>query len=81
MAMLLTALSYAQPGPLVPRGRLGAHLRLARALHPHVGFLAGAIALDYVMIPVVNFMIARHLRIARSCRARAGVGLGWRPRS
>lgn len=58
MAMLLTALSYASLARWFPDAG-SVHTYASRALHPAVGFLAGwAIALDYVMIPVVNFMIA-----------------------
>ena len=58
MAMLLTALSYASLAGWYPEAG-SVHTYAAKALHAHVGFLAGwAIALDYVMIPVVNFIIA-----------------------
>ncbi|HUU35621.1 MAG TPA: APC family permease [Vicinamibacterales bacterium] len=58
MAMLLTALSYANLARWFPEAG-SVHTYASRVLHPHVGFLAGwAIALDYVMIPVVNVMIA-----------------------
>lgn len=57
-AMLLTALSYAHLARWFPEAG-SVHTYASKALHAHVGFLAGwAIALDYVMIPVVNFMIA-----------------------
>ena len=57
------------------------HTYAARALHPSVGFLAGwAIALDYVMIPVVNFMIAGIFG-SSLVPARAGVGVDDRPGS
>lgn len=57
-AMLLTAFSYAHLARWFPNAG-SVHTYASRALHPHVGFLAGwAIALDYVMIPVVNVMIA-----------------------
>ena len=58
MAMLLTALSYASLARWFPEAG-SVHTYASRVLHPHVGFLAGwAIALDYVMIPVINVMIA-----------------------
>lgn len=58
LAMLLTALSYASLARWFPEAG-SVHTYASRVLHPHVGFLAGwVIALDYVMIPVVNFMIA-----------------------
>lgn len=58
MAMLLTALSYASLARWFPEAG-SVHTYATRVLHPHVGFLTGwAIALDYVMIPVINFMIA-----------------------
>ncbi|MEZ5420659.1 MAG: APC family permease [Vicinamibacterales bacterium] len=58
MAMLLTALSYASLARWFPEAG-SVHTYASRVLHPHLGFLAGwAIALDYVMIPVVNVMIA-----------------------
>jgi len=58
MAMLLTALSYANLARWFPEAG-SVHTYASRVLHPHVGFLAGwAIALDYVMIPVINVMIA-----------------------
>ncbi|MGE0811852.1 MAG: APC family permease [Vicinamibacterales bacterium] len=58
VAMLLTALSYASLARWFPEAG-SVHTYASRVLHEHVGFLAGwAIALDYVMIPVVNFMIA-----------------------
>lgn len=58
IAMLLTALSYANLARWFPEAG-SVHTYASRVLHPHVGFLAGwAIALDYVMIPVVNVMIA-----------------------
>ncbi len=58
LAMLLTALSYASLARWFPDAG-SVHTYASRGLHPHVGFLAGwAIALDYVMIPVVNVMIA-----------------------
>ena len=58
MAMLLTALSYAGLARWYPEAG-SVHTYASRVLHAHVGFLAGwAIALDYVMIPVVNVMIA-----------------------
>jgi putrescine importer len=58
LAMLLTALSYASLARWFPEAG-SVHAYASRALHPAVGFLSGwVIALDYVMIPVVNFMIA-----------------------
>ena len=58
MAMLLTALLYASLARWFPEAG-SVHTYASRVLHPHVGFLAGwAIALDYVMIPVINVMIA-----------------------
>ena len=58
LAMLLTALSYASLARWFPEAG-SVHTYGSRVLHPVVGFLAGwAIALDYVMIPVVNLIIA-----------------------
>ena len=58
LAMLLTALSYASLARWFPEAG-SVHTYGSRVLHPNVGFLAGwAIALDYVMIPVVNLIIA-----------------------
>jgi amino acid transporter len=58
LAMLLTALSYASLARWFPDAG-SVHTYATRVLHPGIGFLAGwAIALDYVMIPVVNVMIA-----------------------
>lgn len=57
LAMLLTALSYASLARWFPNAG-SVHTYASGALHPGVGFLAGwAITLDYVMIPVVNFII------------------------
>jgi putrescine importer len=57
LAMLLTALSYASLARWFPNAG-SVHTYASKALHPGIGFLAGwAIALDYVMIPVVNFLI------------------------
>lgn len=56
-AMLLTALSYASLARWYPNAG-SVHTYASRGLHPALGFLAGwAITLDYVMIPVVNFLI------------------------
>ena len=58
IAMLLTALSYASLARWFPEAG-SVHTYASRVLHADVGFLAGwAIALDYVMIPVVNLIIA-----------------------
>lgn len=57
LAMLLTALSYASLARWYPNAG-SVHTYASRGLHPALGFLAGwAITLDYVMIPVVNFVI------------------------
>jgi putrescine importer len=57
LAMLLTALSYASLARWFPDAG-SVHTYASRALHPGLGFLAGwAMTLDYVMIPVVNFII------------------------
>ena len=57
LAMLLTALSYASLARWFPNAG-SVHTYASRALHPGLGFLAGwAMTLDYLMIPVVNFII------------------------
>lgn len=55
--ILLTALSYGHLAGVFPQSG-SVYGYAARALHPRVGFLAGwAIALDYVMIPALNFLV------------------------
>jgi putrescine importer len=55
--ILLTALSYGHLAAVFPQAG-SVYGYASRALGPSVGFLAGwAIALDYVMIPALNFLI------------------------
>lgn len=57
LAMLLTALSYASLARWFPNAG-SVHTYASSALHPDLGFLAGwVMTLDYVMIPVVSFII------------------------
>lgn len=55
--ILLTALSYGHLASVFPQAG-SAYGYASRALHPTLGFLAGwAIALDYMMIPALNFLV------------------------
>ena len=55
--ILLTALSYGHLARVFPEAG-SVYAYAARGIHPAVGFLAGwAIALDYVLIPALNFII------------------------
>lgn len=55
--ILLTALSYGHLARVFPQAG-SVYAYAARGIHPAVGFLAGwAIALDYVLIPALNFII------------------------
>jgi amino acid transporter len=56
-AMLLTAVSYSRLAREFPAAG-SVYTYASRALHPTAGFLAGwAIALDYLMIPVINLLV------------------------
>lgn len=53
VAMMLTALSYGQMAALYPSAG-SAYTYVGRALHPHLGFLAGwAMLLDYFVLPIL----------------------------
>lgn len=55
--ILLTALSYGHLARVFPQAG-SVYAYASRGIHPAVGFLAGwAIALDYVLIPALNFII------------------------
>jgi amino acid transporter len=55
--ILLTALSYGHLARVFPEAG-SVYAYASRGIHPAVGFLAGwAIALDYVLIPALNFII------------------------
>lgn len=55
--MFLTALSYGHLAAVFPQAG-SVYAYASRGLHPNVGFLAGwAIALDYLMIPALNYII------------------------
>ncbi|WP_321476020.1 APC family permease [uncultured Paludibaculum sp.] len=53
VAMMLTALSYGRMAAVYPSAG-SAYTYVGRALHPHLGFLAGwAMLLDYVLVPLI----------------------------
>lgn len=58
LAMLFTALSYNQMVKAFPVAG-SAYSYVQRSINPHVGFLAGwAILMDYLLIPMLNYIIA-----------------------
>ena len=58
IAMVLTALSYAQMVKAYPiAGSVYSYAQ--RSINPHVGFLSGwAILMDYLLIPMINYLVA-----------------------
>ena len=58
VAMVLTALSYAQMVKAYPiAGSVYSYAQ--RSINPHVGFLSGwAILMDYLLIPMMNYLVA-----------------------
>jgi amino acid transporter len=58
LAMLFTALSYSDMVRAFPIAG-SAYSYVQRSINPHVGFLAGwAILMDYLLIPMLNYIIA-----------------------
>lgn len=58
LAMLFTALSYSEMVKAFPVAG-SAYSYVQRSINPHIGFLAGwAILMDYLLIPMLNYIIA-----------------------
>ena len=58
VAMVLTALSYAQMVKAYPMAG-SVYSYAQRSINPHVGFLSGwAILMDYLLIPMMNYLVA-----------------------
>ncbi len=56
VAMMLTAWSYGRMAGLYPVAG-SAYAYVGRALHPHIGFIAGwAMFLDYLVIPIISLI-------------------------